>query len=99
MNEWDTAKAQVIFDRMERDYKAQGLRPVRWAPPSQLGCRGCGDTEKGPWTVNVMASKIPERGEVLLFVATLCGKCQWDVDLRDQAAENVASAYLKSVKD
>lgn len=89
-------KATVIFNEMERTYTEEGLRPVRWAPPRQEGCRGCGDTERGPWTVNVMSSKIPERGEALLFVAVLCGKCQGDEDLRDQAAENVVSAYLKT---
>jgi hypothetical protein len=92
----DADKAKVIFDRLERKYKAEGLRPVRWTPPSQVGCRGCGDTKKGPWTVNVMSSKVPERGEALLFVAVLCGKCQGNEDLRDQAAENVVSAYLRS---
>lgn len=96
MNDWDTARAQVIFDRMERGYKAEGLCPIRWVAPSQVGCRGCGETNKGPWTVNVMSSKIPERGEALLFVAVLCGKCQGDEDRRDQAAKNVVSTYLRS---
>ena len=96
MNEIE--KAQAIFDRLEREYVAEGLRPVRWTPLRQEGCRGCGDTEKGPWLVNVMSSKIPERGEALLFVAVLCGRCQGDEDRRDQAAENVVSDYLKCVK-
>lgn len=94
----DTERAQEIFNRLEGEYIAEGLRPVRWVPLRQEGCRGCGDTENGPWLVNVMSSKIPERGEALLFVTVLCGRCQGDEDRRDQAAENVAVDYLKCMK-
>lgn len=94
----ETAKAKAMVDRLEREYIAEGLRPVRWVPLRQEGCRGCRDTGKGPWLVNVMASKVPERGEALLFVAVLCGRCQGDEDRRDQVAENVVADYLKCMK-
>lgn len=98
MEDREMKKAEAALERMEREYRAQEVDPVRWVPPSQDGCRACGDIETGPWTVNIMSSKVPERGEAILFVAVLCVKCQGNEDRRDQAAENVLSAYLKSLE-
>lgn len=94
----ETKKAEAILARLEREYESEGLRPIRWKPPQQEGCRACGNTYKGPWIVNILASRVLERGEALLFVAVLCGSCQGNEDQRDQVAENVVSDYLKRAK-
>jgi hypothetical protein len=42
-----------------------------------------------------MTSLIPERREALIFVVTLCRKCQGNEDKRDAVAEKVVKGYLK----
>lgn len=87
----DPAKAAAD---LERRYEAQGLVPVRWQPARAEGCRGCGDKRIGPWTVSLMASIVPERGEALIFVVTLCRKCLGNEDRQDDVAERVVTEYL-----
>lgn len=87
-------QAQIVLG-LERQYRSEGLVPVRWHPAIKKGCRGCGDTVLGPWTVSIMSSLVPERKEVLIFVVTLCRKCQGNEDRRDDVAEKVVKGYLK----
>jgi hypothetical protein len=42
-----------------------------------------------------MTSLVPERREVLIFVITLCRKCQGNEDQRDGVADKVVKGYLK----
>jgi hypothetical protein len=82
------------METLERRYQAQGLTPVRWKPVEVFGCRGCGDTTVGPWTVSIMASVVPERDEALIFVITLCPKCLGNEDHKDEVSETVVTEYL-----
>lgn len=83
-----------IIAGLERRYTDDGLKPVRWRFEKKAGCRSCGDELVGPWTVSIMSSLIPERGEALIFVVTLCGECLGDEDKRDDVAEAAVQGYL-----
>lgn len=87
-------KVERALGEMEGRYANDGIKPIRWQPRKKAGCRSCGDREKGPWTVSLMSSLVPERGEALIFIVTFCRRFLGDEDRRDDVAEEAVSEYL-----
>jgi len=82
------------IETLEKTYRNEGLDPVRFSLPAKNGCRFCGDEIKGPWTVSIMSSKLPEVGKAIIFIVTLCKRCLVSRERCDDVAEGAASAYL-----
>jgi hypothetical protein len=90
----DVDKARIEIETLEKKYRDEGLEPVRFPMPIKAGCRSCGDGKKGPWTVSIMSSKLPEVGKAIIFIVTLCEKCLSSRERCDDVAEGAACAYL-----